>query len=67
MGKKEDFKRLNILLLVNISADLLGFPHSQLLGLQRMILRWENIQWVVVYGWKYFANARGERRMAKLS
>lgn len=67
MGKKEDFKRLNILLLVNISADLLGFPHSQLLGLQRMILRRENIQWVVVYGWKYFANARGERRMAKLS
>lgn len=67
MGKKEDFKRLNILLLVNISADLLGFPHSQLLGLQRMVLRQENIQWVAVYGWKYFANARGERRMAKLS
>lgn len=67
MGKKEDFKRLNILLLVNISADLLGFPYSQLLGLQRMILRRENIQWVAVYGWKYFANARGERRMAKLS
>lgn len=44
MGKKEDFKRLNILLLVNISADLLGFPHSQLLGLQRMVLRQENIQ-----------------------
>lgn len=44
MGKKEDFKRLNILLLVNISADLLGFPLSQLLGLQRMVLRWENIQ-----------------------
>lgn len=67
MGKKEDFKRLNILLLVNISADLLGFPLSQLLGLQRMVLRRENIQWVAVYGWKYFANARGERRMAKLS
>lgn len=67
MGKKEDFKRLNILLLVNISADLLGFPLSQLLGLQRMVLRQENIQWVAVYGWKYFANARGERRMAKLS